>query len=111
MICSFADVVVVPFPFVDRPISKTRPALVFSSAAFNEEHDQSVLAMITTGANSAWPSDIVIGDGKRAGLARRSVIRWKLFTLPNQIILKRIGTLGEKDLAAVKRSARRYFLQ
>jgi mRNA interferase MazF len=108
VICSFAEVVVVPFPFVDRPITKTRPALVLSSRDFNEEHDQSILAMITTGANSSWPSDIVIGDGEHAGLSHRSVVRWKVFTLPNQIILKRIGMLGAEDVAAVKHAARRH---
>ncbi|MEX0627389.1 MAG: type II toxin-antitoxin system PemK/MazF family toxin, partial [Cucumibacter sp.] len=47
MICEFGDVVVVPFPFVERPISKRRPALVFSTRAFNTENDHSALAMIS----------------------------------------------------------------
>jgi mRNA interferase MazF len=109
VICSFADVVVVPFPFVDRPIAKMRPALVFSSETFNEENNHSVLAMITTAARSSWPSDIPISDGESAGIAHRSVIRWKLFTLPNQIILRRLGQLGAKDVAAVRRAKRRIF--
>jgi mRNA interferase MazF len=106
VICEFADVVVVPFPFVDLPIAKRRPALVLSSESFNADNDHSVLVMITTAAGSSWPSDLAIADGDAAGLMRRSVIRWKLFTLPNRIILRRLGALADKDRSAVKRSAR-----
>lgn len=107
MICDFGDVVVVPFPFVDLPISKRRPALVFSNESFNADNDHSVLAMITTGIGSTWPSDLPISDKASAGLLHDSVVRWKLFTLPNSIILKQLGRLGERDRSAAKRMSRR----
>lgn len=107
MICSFGDVVVVPFPFVDEPILKRRPALVLSNENFNAENGQSILAMITTGARSAWPSDVSISDTASAGLTHRSVVRWKLFTLPNQSILRRAGALGTKDRLVVTEMAGR----
>ena len=106
MICDFGDVVVVAFPFVDRPIAKVRPAVVLSKQDFNAANDHSVLAMITTGARSAWPSDIEIRDRAGAGIDHRSVVRWKLFTLPNQLITRPIGKLGAADRAAVARTAR-----
>ena len=37
-ICERFDVVVVPFPFVDSPTTKPRPALVLSTRAFNAAH-------------------------------------------------------------------------
>lgn len=107
MICDFADVVVVPFPFVDHPIAKRRPALVLSNEAFNADNDHSLLAMITTGAGSSWPSDLAIADSEEAGLLHRSVIRWKVFTLPNSIILKQLGALSERDSKHVRRTAKR----
>ncbi|MBZ0227283.1 MAG: type II toxin-antitoxin system PemK/MazF family toxin [Bauldia sp.] len=106
MICDFGDVVAVPFPFVDRPILKRRPALVLTARAFNADNGQSVLAMITTAAGSSWPSDIEISDGEGAGLMHRSVVRWKLFTLENGALLRKLGTLGSNDRAAVARFAR-----
>lgn len=109
MICDFGDVVVVPFPFVDRPISKRRPALVLSREAFNADNGHTVLAMITTAAGLSWPSDIAIGDGESAGLSHHSVIRWKVFTLPNPTILRRIGGLGRDDRARVTRASRGAF--
>lgn len=97
MICDAGDVVVVPFPFLERPVSKRRPALVLSASKFNEANLHAIFAMITTGAHSSWPSDCKIGDLASAGLGHASVVRMKLFTLPNDFILKRMGALAESD--------------
>jgi mRNA interferase MazF len=106
VICEFGDVVVVPFPFVDQPVAKRRPAVVLSGAAFNGDSGQSVLAMITSAGGSSWPSDLAIEDQQHAGLTRRCVIRWKLFTLPNHLIVQRIGELSDADEARLSSSAR-----
>lgn len=106
MICDFGAVVVVPFPFVERPISKRRPALVLSHERFNGENGQTILAMITTAARSHWPSDIELGEANGVGLSHRSVVRWKLFTLPNEMILRQLGKLTGKDRTTVARAAR-----
>jgi mRNA interferase MazF len=106
VICEFGDIVVVPFPFVDLPISRRRPALVLSSGQFNRDHDQSVLAMITTGARSDWPSDIPLVAGGDTGLSQPSKVRFKLFTLPNDLISRRMGKLSEKDRRKVARASR-----
>lgn len=108
MIYEFGAIVVVPFPFVDHSVVKKRPALVLSSKAFNTANGQTLLAMITTAARSTWPSDIVISDGGSAGLLHRSMIRWKVFTLPNATIERRLGFLSESDLAAVRTSVQQH---
>ena len=106
MICDFGDVAVVPFPFVDVSAEKRRPSVILSHASFNSAHGHSVFAMITTASASQWPSDIRIEDFKKAGLNRPCVVRWKLFTLPNEFILKRAGALAERDRGNVAISAR-----
>jgi mRNA interferase MazF len=106
VISSFGDVVVVPFPFVDLPVSKNRPALVLSARAFNESNGHTVLAMITTAARSSWPSDHPISDLASAGLSHASSVRWKLFTLPNPMIARTVGHLGVSDQRAIIDSAR-----
>ena len=88
MICEQGTIVVVPFPFVDSDRTKKRPVVVLSRKTFNNENDHSLLAMITTGQSTKWPSDLSIADLERAGLATASVIRLKLFTLDNRLILK-----------------------
>ena len=110
MICDAGDVVVVPFPFVDVAAEKRRPSLVLSRLAFNEAHGHCICAMITTAARSAWPSDIAIADRAAAGLSRSCVVLWKLFTLPNAIILRRTGALSEQDRDKVFAAARTILL-
>lgn len=92
------DVVVVPFPFTDRSTTKRRPALVLSdSTAFNKKVGQSVLAMITSARNSDWPLDVEIEDLDSAGLPSASVVRMKLFTLDDQLVIRQAGALAEND--------------
>lgn len=92
------DVVVVPFPFTDRTTMKRRPALVLSDArTFNKQVGQSVLAMITSAKNSDWPLDVEIKDLDSAGLPSASVVRMKLFTLDDQLVIRKAGALAQKD--------------
>ena len=96
------DVVVVPFPFTDKTTVKRRPALVLSEArSFNKNSAHSVLAMITSASNSDWPLDIEIEDIDVAGLSAASIIRMKLFTLDDKLIIRKVGALGSKDRRAV----------
>lgn len=100
MTCEPWDVVVVPFPFVDRPDAKRRPALVLSREAFNRE-GHTILAMITTQADPAWPGDVAITGRAEAGLPRECLVRLKLFTLDNRLVRERLGRLGSKDRKGV----------
>jgi mRNA interferase MazF len=95
------DIVVVPFPFTDQPTLKRRPALIISSTNFNDTHQQSVLAMITT-SRLVWPSDVVIEEWRNAGLIAPCKVRFKLFTLDHALILRRIGVMHPRDGQRVK---------
>ncbi len=95
------DVVVVLFPFTDRRAVKYRPALIVSSASFNRAHKQSILTMITV-AGSDWPSDVAIQGWRGAGLNVPCKVRFKLFTLDDNLIVRKLGTLLKRDGEAVK---------
>lgn len=97
MICDRYDVVVVPFPFDDIAVSKRRPVLVLSGRRFNEENGQTIVAMITTAKETAWPSDVAVSDLVQAGLRFPCVVRLRLRTLPNASILRGLGRLSAKD--------------
>ena len=102
------DVVVVRFPFTDRTTTKRRPALVVSDAkAFNKPVGQSVLAMITSARNSDWPLDMEINDLDSAGLPSPSVVRMKLFTLDDQLVIRKAGVLAATDRGRVVATLRR----
>ena len=96
-ICERFVVAVEPFPFVDIEVAKPRPAVVLSGEQFNSANSQTIMLMVTTAARSAWPSDLPIIDLAAAGLRAASVVRFKLFTLPNQRIARTIGRLSRKD--------------
>ena len=96
MICDRWDVVVVPFPFSDRAAEKRRPALVLSDSAFNGA-GHAILAMITTRSHHPWPGDCALEDYDEAGLPLPCLVRLKLFTLDNRVILRRIGRLSDAD--------------
>ena len=102
MIFDAGDVVVVPFPFSDLPVARPRPALVLSSAGANARAGTTVLAMITTAANSRRLDDVELEDLQTAGLRAPSVVRMKLFSLDNRLIARRVGVIGASDRAAVR---------
>lgn len=109
MICDQWDVVVVPFPFSEKAGAKRRPTLVLTNNAFNEQ-GHTVLAMITTKAHRPWPSDTEIQENLAAGLHEACIVRLKLFTLDNRLILKRVGSLSSTDRHKVNEGLRQYFL-
>ena len=95
MSCEAMDVVVVPFPFVDGPAAKRRPALVLSQAEnFGGPCGHSVMAMITSARNRPWPLDVAISDLEEAGLPAASVVRMKLFTLDHRPVLRTSGWIS-----------------
>lgn len=91
------DVVVAAFPFTDIAVRKPRPIVVLSSEGFNRDHMHFVGCMMTTAAQSRWPSDHAIADLGEAGLAHASTVRWKLFTLPLDLVTRRVGRLSARD--------------
>ena len=92
------DVVVVPFPFTDRSSTRRRPALVLSrNRPFNQQVGQSVLAMITSANHADWPLDTAIDDLDAAGLPTASIVRMKLFTLDDRLIIRKAGQLAAQD--------------
>ncbi len=97
------DVVVVPFPFTDRLATKRRPALVLSAAGFNENSGNAVLAMITSAGQSNWPGDMAIRKLAAAGLSSPCLVRLKLFTLDQRLILRKSGRLAAVDITALQK--------
>ncbi|MBL8907657.1 MAG: type II toxin-antitoxin system PemK/MazF family toxin [Rhizobiales bacterium] len=102
MICERWQTVAVPFPFMERPAMKRRPALILSHRPFNDANNHTIMAMITAAMLDKWPSDHAIKDLAAAGLKHRCVIRWKVFTLPNEFIVKVLGKLGNDDQQAIE---------
>jgi mRNA interferase MazF len=102
------SVVVVPFPFADRATTRRRPAVVVSAPeVLGRQAGHSILAMVTSAANPPWPLDVPVSDLGVAGLPQPSVVRMKLFTLDDRLVLRVAGRLAPADAAAVENALRR----
>lgn len=101
------DVVVVPFPFTEKKGNKRRPALVVSKKGFNH-HGHTLLAMISSRTHAAWPGDTEIVDHNAVGLHVACIVRLKIFTLDNRLIVKKIGHLSTFDRKKVSERFRPY---
>lgn len=96
------SVVVVPFPFTDVIATRRRPALVVSTPhSLSRTVGHCVLAMITSADNASWPLDVAITDLEAAGLPHPSVVRMKLFTLDERLVLRTAGQLAPQDAVRV----------
>lgn len=96
-----------PFPFSNQPGTKRRPALVLSVNSFNRR-GHTVLAMITSAAHHPWPGDVNVSDLKAAGLTKPCLVRLKLFTLDQRLILKKLGHLAVTDRQQVSQQLQTY---
>ncbi len=103
MICERFDTIVVPFPFSDIPVLKRRPAIVLSNSRFNAENAATLVGMITTAKASVWPSDHPINDLSAAGLDHPCIVRWRLATIPNSLIQRKLGRLAAIDRLSCER--------
>jgi mRNA interferase MazF len=102
-------VVTVPFPFTDRNSLKRRPALVISNEIYQKQNHHCVLTMITSAKQSRWHDDITIEDLKQAGLPGPSMVRFKIFSLDERLILRKLGELSNKDQQEVSQTIRSMF--
>ena len=83
--------------------SRVRIYVDLSGRTFNQ-NGHSLIAMITT--SGSWPLDIAF-DWASAGLSTASIIRLKLFTLDNRLLIRILGKLKEHDLETVERNFHR----
>jgi len=80
---------------------------VLGKASFNR-HGHTMLAMITSAAHHPWPGDTAVTQQQAAGLRDPCVVRLKVFTLDNRLIVQVIGRLSAPDRKAVGENLRRY---
>ena len=96
------SIAIVPFPFTDKLQTKRRPALVLSSRRYQKDTGHVTLLMITSAKNSHWNSDYLIKDMHTTGLASPSIVRQKLFTIDNRLIIDCLGKLSSNDVKEIK---------
>ncbi len=101
------DVVIVPFPFQDRPGEKIRPALVVQRDADNRRLANTILAMITGNLLDAGQPTVVLVDPATpeeagSGLSGPSLVKcYNLATVRQRRVLLVIGKLSSASMGRV----------
>jgi len=109
MLYKTGDIIEVPFPFVERPVRKRRPAFVLSDRISGDGHNILVLAMITSAERRPWEYDVELRDWQQAGLRGPSVLRWKVFSLDVSLVLDQRGSVSIQDMQRIAESFRSVF--
>jgi len=100
---SFADVVLVSFPFTDQRATKKRPAVVISSDTYHRQRPDIILMAITSQVRpTTTVGEAVIQHWKRAGLIKPSVLKPLIATVEHRLILRKMGNLYDDDLVALR---------
>ena len=85
MICDHWQIAAVPFPFMERPAVKRRPALIVSNRNFNSNNDHTIMAMITTAQLERWSSDYTITETGRGRPANQLLCKVESFYAAQQL--------------------------
>lgn len=101
------DVVLIPFPFTDLTTTKTRPAVVISSAVYQHSRPDLLLAYVSSQISKATaPIDYILADWQAAGLLKPSFVRPKIAAIEPKLIVHQVGRLLGHDLDEVDRRLR-----
>ncbi len=95
--CSRGDIVLVSFVFADEKGVKKRPALVLSTEAYHAGRHEIVVAAITSNLGRLLPGDLVIDRWQDAGLPLPSIVTGIIRTIKQEMIAKKLGSLGSPD--------------
>lgn len=102
------DLVLVPFPFTDLSMVKTRPALVVSSDTYQQARPELLLAYVSSQVSKADKTlDYLLLDWREAGLPQPSFVRPKIAAIEPALVAHRVGQLSIRDLLEVDRRLRR----
>jgi len=105
----FGDIVLVRFPFTDLSTTKKRPAVVVSSADYNAQRPDVVIAAVSSRLRTpAGFGELVLAEWKGAGLLAASAVKPVLATIEKSLVLRRLGRLEGSDRTGLDALLRRF---
>ncbi len=97
------DVVVVRYPFSDLSGSKVRPAIVIGAPHVSQDI---FIVPLTSKITQLLPGEFALVDRKGAGLNVESAVKRGVYTVHQNIIVRKIGELLTADVANLEASLR-----
>lgn len=105
MAFEFGDIILVPFPFTDQTTAKRRPAVVISASAYNRVKPDLILMAVTSQIRpEAAIGEVWLERWSEAGLLKPSAVKPIIATLEQGLMIRKLGSLGAEDLAALRNS-------
>jgi mRNA interferase MazF len=102
IIYEHGQVITIPFQFIDLTTTKKRPALIISSRAFNQSHDDLIVVAITSQKPfNLQPDEYLLPDVEQqaAGLPKPSKVRCgKIVTIHQRLVRKTLGQISTSAL-------------
>ena len=90
------DFILIKFPFSDLSNSKIRPAIVINSS--HASHDL-IVAALTSKTHNLLKGEFILKDWQAVGLNVETAIKRGIFTLHENLVLRKIGSLEPDDQA------------
>jgi mRNA-degrading endonuclease toxin of MazEF toxin-antitoxin module len=101
------DVVLVPLRYSGPVGQKDRPAVVLSTDPYHDEWDELLVVAVTSRPpRKRRPTDCDLQDWQVAGLHQPSWARTHLATVLRTRVIRRLGGLSQRDMAAVENCLR-----
>jgi len=100
---SFGDVLLVPFPFTDQVGTKKRPAVIISSAAYNNAQRDLVIMAVTSQLRlSGALGETLVTNWQAAGLLKPSAVKPVITTIEQTLVIRRLGQFTTEDQQALR---------
>jgi len=97
------DVVSVRFVFTDESGAKRRPTVIVSTSDYHQGRQEAIVAAITSNVDRMLVGDHLIEGWREAGLLFPSVATGIIRTIKQTMIERRLGSMPNGDMAAIKR--------
>lgn len=99
------DIILVQFPFTNYLQQKKRPAVIISSAKYQQSKQDVIIMAVTSQIRTPIGfGEVIIQDWKAAHLLSPSVIKPVTATIKSDLILRRLGQLSAKDSNALQQA-------
>ena len=99
------DVIPVRYPFSDLSDSKVRPAVFVSVSHISEDF---LIVPLTSKIKRLLDGEFVLANWKETGLNITTAVKRGLYTIKQNIIIKKVGSLSTSDADKLETSMRNW---
>jgi mRNA interferase MazF len=104
---SKGDVILIPYPFTDLTVKKVRPAVIVSTN--NAPYGDIFIVPLTSRIQNLIEGEFVLQSMKETGLNVPTAVKRGCVLIEENLIIKKVGTIGKEDLINLNNALRTWF--